>query len=84
MPVSANPHTREFFAYQFKVDGYPFYIGIDRDTRASDRKRYVGSLMVPHHASKLTERSLGVRGDGRALAPPSPYQAHLHAWRAEI
>jgi hypothetical protein len=61
MPVSANPHKREFFVYQFKVDGYPFYVGIGRSSRASDRLRYVRSLMVPHNAAKLAKKSLSVR-----------------------
>jgi hypothetical protein len=61
MPVSANPNKRDFFVYQFKVEGYPFYVGIGRDRRASDRLRYVRSLMVPHNAAKLSRRSLSVR-----------------------
>src|SRR6185312_714723 len=28
MPVATNPHKRDFFVYQFAVDGYPFYVGI--------------------------------------------------------
>jgi hypothetical protein len=61
MPVAANPHKRDFYVYQFKVDGYPFYVGIGRDRRASDRLRYVRSLMVPHNAAKLAKKSFSVR-----------------------
>ncbi|WP_316205390.1 hypothetical protein [Bradyrhizobium sp. SZCCHNS3004] len=61
MPVSAHPGKRDFFVYEFKVDGYPFYVGIGRDRRATDRVRYVRSLMVPHNADKLAKRSLSVR-----------------------
>jgi hypothetical protein len=61
MPVSANPNKRDFFVYQFAVEGYPFYVGIGRDRRASDRLRYVRSLMVPHNSAKLLKKSLSVR-----------------------
>ncbi len=61
MPVSAHPRRRDFFVYEFRVDGYPFYVGIGRDKRASDRIRYIRSLMVPHNAGKLAKRSLSVR-----------------------
>jgi hypothetical protein len=61
MPVPANPYKREFFVYQFKVDGYPFYVGIGRDRRASDRLRYVRSLMVLHNAAKLAKKKLSDR-----------------------
>jgi hypothetical protein len=61
MPVLANPYRRDFFVYRFAVDGYPFYVGIGRSSRASDRLRYVSSLMMPHNAGKLATRSLSVR-----------------------
>jgi hypothetical protein len=61
LPISANPQKRDFFVYQFKVDGYPFYVGIGRAERASDRLRYVRSLMLPEKAAKLTKTSLSVR-----------------------
>ena len=61
MPISAHPRKRDFFVYEFKVDGYPFYVGIGRDRRATDRLRYVRSLMVPRNAGKLAKRSLSVR-----------------------
>ncbi|MGJ4888856.1 hypothetical protein ACQR1Y_11710 [Bradyrhizobium sp. HKCCYLRH3099] len=61
MPISAHPRKCDFFVYEFKVDGYPFYVGIGRDRRATDRLRYVRSLMVPHNAGKLAKRSLSVR-----------------------
>jgi hypothetical protein len=40
---------------------YPFYVGIGRAERASDRLRYVKSLMVPGNAAKLARESLSVR-----------------------
>ncbi|MCP1834164.1 hypothetical protein J2R76_002501 [Bradyrhizobium sp. USDA 4532] len=66
MPVAANPLKRDYFVYTFHVDGYPFYVGIGRDRRASDRLRYVRSLTP----EKLKKKSLSVRVmaalDGRA------------------
>jgi hypothetical protein len=61
LPIPANPHKRDYFVYQFKVDGYPFYVGIGRSARAADRLRYVKSLMVPGNAAKLAKKSLSVR-----------------------
>jgi hypothetical protein len=61
MPAPANPHKRDFFVYQFKVGNYPFYVGIGRSARASDRLRYVQALMVPRHAATLAKKSLSVR-----------------------
>ncbi|MCK1547183.1 hypothetical protein IVB12_35990 [Bradyrhizobium sp. 179] len=57
MPAPANPKKREFFVYIFRADGYPFYVGIGRDRRASDRLRYVRSLTP----AKLRTKSLSVR-----------------------
>ena len=48
MPVSRHPNNRDFF-------------DIGRDKRASDRQRYVGSLMVRKNAAKLAKKSLSVR-----------------------
>jgi hypothetical protein len=61
MPVSANPRKRDFYVYQFKVDGYPFYVGIGRDKRGPDRLRYVKSLLTRHNTVKLQRSSLHVR-----------------------
>ena len=61
MPAPANPHKRDFFVYQFKVGTYPFYVGIGRANRATDRLRYVRSLMIPKHAAKLAKKRLSVR-----------------------
>jgi hypothetical protein len=61
MPAPANPRRRDYFVYQFKADGYPFYVGIGHAERASDRLRYVRSLMVPKNVDKLAEKALSVR-----------------------
>jgi hypothetical protein len=61
VPVPANPLKREFFVYQFKVDGNPFYVGIGRDKRASDRERYVRSLLTSLNSAKRAGSSLSVR-----------------------
>ncbi|MET3302619.1 hypothetical protein [Bradyrhizobium diazoefficiens] len=57
MPAPANPRKFDFFVYTFRADGYPFYVGIGRDRRASDRLRYVRSLTP----TKLKTKSLSVR-----------------------
>lgn len=61
MPVSAFPRKHEFYVYQFKVGAYPFYVGIGRDKRGTDRIRYVKSLLKPHNRLKLQQSSLQVR-----------------------
>jgi hypothetical protein len=61
MPAPANPSKREFYVYQFKVDSYPFYVGIGRDQRGPDRLRYVRSLLTPRNKAKLQRSSLHVR-----------------------
>lgn len=57
MPAAANPRKRDFFVYTFHADGYPFYVGIGRARRASDRLRYVRSLTP----ERLKSKSLSVR-----------------------
>lgn len=54
MPAPAAPQERDFFVYIFRADGYPFYVGIGRDKRASDRLRYIRSLT----AAQLAEKTL--------------------------
>jgi hypothetical protein len=61
LPLPNNPQKRDFFVYQFRIDGYPFYVGIGRDKRATDRLRYVRSLMGAKSAIKLGQKSLSVR-----------------------
>jgi hypothetical protein len=61
VPAPAHPRKREFYVYQFEVKGYPFYVGIGRDRRDSDRIRYVRSLLTPKNRSKLKHSSLNVR-----------------------
>ena len=53
MPLPTDPNKPEFFVYRFEVDQYPFYVGIGRAERASDRIRYVRSLFTPKNTQKL-------------------------------
>ncbi len=46
MPVAANPHSREYYVYTMRAEGHPFYVGIGRDKRASDRVRWVQSQIA--------------------------------------
>lgn len=61
MPVASNPLKRDFFVYTFWLNGCPFYVGVGRSARASDRMRYVRSLMTPANATKLARKSVTVR-----------------------
>lgn len=61
MPVAQHPRKRDYFVYTFWVECRPFYVGIGRLARASDRIRYVRSLMKPHNKEKLARKSLSVR-----------------------
>ena len=45
MPKPANPSIPEFYVYTLEVRAVPFYVGIGRSSRASDRVRYVRYLM---------------------------------------
>ena len=45
MPVCTEPDVPEFFVYMFVANGYPFYVGIGRSSRATDRVPYVRYLM---------------------------------------
>lgn len=45
MPTARNPNKREFFVYRLVADFVPYYVGIGRSTRASDRVRYVRYMM---------------------------------------
>jgi hypothetical protein len=44
MPAANNPNLPEFYVYVFEADGVPFYVGIGRDARASDRLNHVRRL----------------------------------------
>jgi hypothetical protein len=67
MPASANPRKREFYVYQFKVNDYPFYVGVGRLKRGPDRVRYVRSLLTPQNKAKLERSSLCVRVIARLI-----------------
>jgi hypothetical protein len=41
-----DPSIPEFYVYRLEVEGIPFYVGVGRSARASDRVRYVQYLMT--------------------------------------
>jgi hypothetical protein len=45
MPAAKSPTAPEYFVYALEAEGNPFYVGIGRSKRASDRVRYVDYLM---------------------------------------
>ena len=51
MPVPTNPLKRDFYVYQFKVDGYRSYVGIGRSKRGPHREQYVRTLLTPSNAT---------------------------------
>ena len=58
MPRPKNPNKPEFFVYEFSANGIPFYIGIGRAERASDRIRYVQYMMRREKLGKPVKWSL--------------------------
>jgi hypothetical protein len=52
MPECNDPNAPEFFVYAFVANGYPFYVGVGRSRRATDRLRYVRYLMGREHQGK--------------------------------
>ena len=58
MPKSANPEIPEFYVYEFSANAIPFYIGIGRAERASDRLRYVQQLMARQKQGKPVKWTL--------------------------
>jgi hypothetical protein len=46
MPAAKNPKKHEFFVYRLVADFVPYYVGIGRSARASDRIKYVQYMMA--------------------------------------
>jgi hypothetical protein len=61
VPVSAHAFLREFYVYRLEANGVPFYVGIGRSARASDRVRYVRYLMAREAQGKPTKWCLSYR-----------------------
>jgi hypothetical protein len=61
MPVAKDPSRAEFFVYYLEADGVPFYVGVGRSARASDRARYVRYLMRREAAGKPVKWTLHTR-----------------------
>jgi hypothetical protein len=55
MPAPKHPSRPEFFVYQLQVGDVPFYIGVGRAKRASDRVRYVKNLMKRESQGNLVD-----------------------------
>jgi hypothetical protein len=61
MPSAKNPELPEFFVYEFSANGVPFYIGIGRAERASDRIRYAKYLLSRERRGKPVKWVLSTR-----------------------
>jgi hypothetical protein len=58
MAIAKNPKAREFVVYQFEVRRIPFYVGIGRPGRATDRVRFVDYLMRREASGKSVKWNL--------------------------
>jgi hypothetical protein len=45
MPAPKDPAACEFYVYRFEIHRIPFYVGVGRSKRASDRERHVRRMM---------------------------------------
>jgi hypothetical protein len=61
VPAPKNAASPEFFVYRLEVQGVPFYVGVGRAARASDRVRYVRSLMDREDRGELVKWKLSPR-----------------------
>jgi hypothetical protein len=61
MPAAKNPDNNDFYVYRFTVNGKPFYVGIGRDKRGSDRIRYVEYLMRREKEGKPVKWSFSMK-----------------------
>ena len=64
MSIAKDPNRPEFYVYHLCAEGIPFYVGIGRSARASDRIRYIRYLLTREAQGKLARWSLS----GRAIA----------------
>jgi hypothetical protein len=58
MPAPKNATIPEFYVYLLEAKGVPFYVGVGRSTRASDRVRYVRWLMKREARGKTVKWTL--------------------------
>ncbi len=61
MPVANDPTKPEFYVYRLVADGVPFYVGVGRSARASDRVRFVRYLLAREAEGKPTKWSFNSR-----------------------
>ncbi len=79
MPAPKDPTKAEFFVYQLLADGVPFYVGVGRSARASDRVRYVRYLMDREASGKPVKWSLHTRGLAALLRAGCDLQVAYHS-----
>jgi hypothetical protein len=61
MPLAKDPNRPEFYVYLLAADDVPFYVGIGRSARASDRVRYVRYLVSREARGKPVKWGLSNR-----------------------
>jgi len=79
MPVAKDPNKAEFYVYHLCADGVPFYVGIGRSARASDRVRYIRYLMDREAQGKSAKWSLSGRVVAALLGAGCDVQASYSA-----
>jgi hypothetical protein len=68
MAAPRNASIPEFYVYRLEVKALPFYVGIGRDRRASDRVRYVRYLMSREARGKRVRWNLSASVVARLLS----------------
>ncbi|MEW6167727.1 MAG: hypothetical protein AB1651_08515 [Pseudomonadota bacterium] len=61
MPAPKDPGKAEFYVYRLVADGVPFYVGIGRSARASDRVRYIRYLVSREASGKPVKWNVHTR-----------------------
>jgi hypothetical protein len=74
-----NPNARECYVYRLETNRVPFYVGIGRDKRASDRVRYIGSLMARERRGVPVKWHLSAVVIANFLRHPNAVKVHYTA-----
>src|SRR5262245_57247408 len=57
MPVASNPHEKDFYVYEFTHEDRPYYVGVGRSKRCSDRERFLRTFAA-RYPEKLKHKTL--------------------------
>lgn len=82
MALAQTPNKQDWYVYQLKALGIPFYVGIGRAARASDRLRWVCSQIKRELARKPAKWSLHTKVIKALIL--SPVQVEIHYVRKHL